>query len=59
MSSLVHQGGSVKHEAEAVHGTGVGIGAVRGVGMDTGAMRGMEAARGMMIVSEVPATEEG
>jgi hypothetical protein len=59
MSSLVHQGGSVKHEAEAVHGTSVGIGAVRGVGMDARAMRGTEAARGMMIVSEVPATEEG
>jgi hypothetical protein len=40
MSSVVHQGGSVKHEAEAacgssggvevIHGTGVGVGAARG-----------------------------
>jgi hypothetical protein len=39
MSSLVHQGGSVKREVDVVHGTGAR--ATRGASGGNGATRGM------------------
>jgi hypothetical protein len=53
MSSLVHQGGSVKREAEPAHGVDKGVGSARGAGW------GVRAAHGTVSSSKVPAIEEG
>jgi hypothetical protein len=73
VSSVVHQGGSVKHEAEAAcgssggvevtHGTGLGAGATRGAVGGAMAMRGSGWGVGAMprlvICFKVATTKEG
>jgi hypothetical protein len=40
MSSVLHQGGSVKHEAEAACGSSGGVEVAHGTGLGAGAARG-------------------
>jgi hypothetical protein len=62
MSLLVHQGGSVKHEAEAARGADEDVGATRGVGAGAGAVCGASwgarAACGATLGSEVPPSRQ-
>jgi hypothetical protein len=53
MSSLVHQGGLMKHEAEATRGVGWGAVAMRGTSW------GIGPTCGMMSGFKVPTIEEG
>jgi hypothetical protein len=67
MSSLVHEGGSMKCEPEAARGTDEGPvegveatrGVVRGVGATRGTSWGARAACGTTSGSEVPTIDEG